>query len=739
MRDPPVACGGTRDEVFESFGVLYTYREMGGDLTDGDRPERVVVSYTDAGFFEALGVEPIIGRAFREEESIFPGESSGRTVGAPVALLSHGLWQRRFARDPGVVGRTIRLDGSNYEVVGVMPTAFDNPFGSTPDLWIPQDLRLGGFNSWSNHYLSGVGRLKEGVTLELAQDRVDALVHVLIESNPDADEWGVLLLPLHDDVVGESRRAMLWILAVAVALVLLSACVNVGNLVFARSLGRGRDLAVRGALGSGRIRLVAHLLMESGILAVVGGITGVAVGWLGVRGILFMAPDVFPRLMTPELSARVFLVALVSTAVALALFGLVPALRFSSTSPADALRAGGRAGTGGRGLRGTRDVLVVTQVAVAMMLMVGAGLLLRSFAEIQRVDLGFDDEGVLTFEVHLPDARYPDGESRHAFHETLQDRIAGLPGVKAVAATSWLPANGRYNIWSMTPDFDHLDESDRWEGADMRFFVGDYFDVMDITLVQGEPPRNTDVEGSLPVWVSQGYADVAFPEGDAVGSQLFAANDTRLIAGIVGNVAFEPRGAMSYAAYVPHANYADNRNWALVQTVRASGDLVALRERIREELRAVDPQLVLFRPRPMRSLLASARAQDRFATSLMGIFAMLALILSAVGTYGVLAATVAQRQREIGIRIALGADAGSVRGMVLGSAIAMICAGGLMGAGVAWAGSRWLRSLLFEVDSTDPWVIGSSILVLVALGGVSAWIPARRATSVDPARALSSE
>ena len=679
LRAPAVLEYRQWDEVFESFGVLYTYREMGGDLTDGDQPERVVVSFADEGFFESLGVEPLMGRVLREEESIFPGSGSGRAPGAPVALLSHGLWECRFAADPAVVGRTVQLDGSTFEVVGVMPQGFTNPFGSPPDLWVPQDLRKGGSNSWGNHYLSGIARLQDGVSIELARERVDVLVAGLIESNPDADGWAVQLRPLRADVVGESRPTMLWILAVA-GLVLLSACVNVGNLVFARSLGRGRDLAVRGALGSGRIRLMAHLLMESAMLAVTGGLVGVAVGWLGVRGILMLAPDALPALVTPELSSRVFVVALVATTLALALFGLVPALRLSLTSPADALRAGGRSGTDSRGLRSMRNVLVVTQVAVALVLMVGAGLLVRSFAALKRVDLGFASEGVLTLEVHLSDARYPDGDSRHAFHETFHDRIADLPEVETVAATSWLPANGRYHTWTVTPDVDRLDESDRWEGVDMRFFVGDYFATMGITLVQGDGPSDVDVEGSLPVWVNQQYAAAMFPDGDAVGSLLRAAGEDRRITGIVQDVAYEPRGATSYKVYVPHANFADNRNWALIQTVRALGDLGALRERIRGDLRAIDPGLVLYRPRPMQSLLASAQAQDRFAATLMGIFAVLALILSAVGTYGVLATAVAGRRREIGIRIALGADARAVRSMVLGSALAMIAGGAILGA-----------------------------------------------------------
>ena len=727
------------DEVFESFGVIDSYREMGGDLTDGDQPERVIVSHADIGLFESLGVEPLRGRFFHEEESVFPGESSDRSPGAPVTVLSHGLWERRFAADPGVVGSTVQLDGSTFEVVGVMPQGFTNPFGSPPDLWVPQDLRMGGYNTWGNHYLSGVARLREGVSIELAQDRIEALVAGLVESNSDAEGWTVRLRPLRDDVVGENRRTMLWILAVAVGLVLLSACVNVGNLIFARSLGRGGDLAVRGALGSGRARLMAHLLMESGLLAVAGGMAGVVVGWVGVRGILLLAPDALPALMTPELSFRVFMVALAATTVALALFGLVPALRFSLTSPADALRAGGRGGTGGRGLRGMRNLLVVIQVAVALVLMVGAGLLVRSFSALQRVALGFAPQDVLTLEVHLPDARYTDGASRHAFHEMFHDRVVGLAGVEAVAAISWLPVSGRYHIWSVTPDIDRLRESDRWVGVDVRVFAGDYFNTMGIPLMQGEGPMDADLEGSFPIWVNKLYADVMFPDGDAVGSLIRASGESRRITGVVGDVAFEPRGSTSYQIYIPHVTFADDRNWALIQTVRARGDLDALKERIGDELRMVDGELVLFRPRPMQSLLASAQAQDRFAVSLMGIFALLALVLSGVGTYGVLATAVAGRRREIGIRIALGADAFSVRMMVLTSAVGMTAGGALLGVAGAWVGSRWLQDLLFEVSPADPGVMVFSVVLLVLLSGAAAWVPIRRATGVDPARVITME
>jgi predicted permease len=741
LRAPAVLRYEAWDEVFQSFGVLYTYRETGGDLTDGDAPERVVVSYADDALFETLGVEPILGRTFLPEEVLGSSEEIGRGPASPVAVISHDLWQRRFAGDPDVVGRTLRLDGAALQVVGVMPAGFTNPFGTPPDLWVPQDLREGGRNEWGNHYLSGVARLRDGLTLAEARSRVDARVAALIEARPEAEGWGMGLVPLRADVVGSSRTTMLWVLAGAVALVLLSACVNVGNLVFARSLGREKDLAVRSALGSGRGRLVVHLLVESGMLAVAGGAVGVLVGWLGVRLLPALAPDALPPLVVPELGGRVFVAALVATTLSLVLFGLAPALRLSGASPADILRGGSRGGTDDRRVRTVRDGLVVAQVGVAVVLVVGAGLLLRSFAKLRSVDLAIEPEGVLTFEVHLPDARYASGADRAAFHERLEAGVASLPGVVAAGATSWLPVNGRYHTWSFAIDPDRLEDDDGWYGADVRVVAGDYFGALGIEVLRGADLTSLDPEGPDVVWVNRTLVEEVFGGRDVIGRTIQVGGEPRRIVGIVEDVPHDPRGSVARETYIPHAQFADNRNWALIQTVRASrgADLAALRSRIEEALRAIDGQLVLYRARPFDDLLASVRAQDRFATALMGVFAALALTLSAVGTYGVLANAVARRRREIGIRMALGADAGRVRGMVVGSAAAMTVAGTVLGLGVAWMGGRWLEALLFRVEPGDPLVLAAGAGVLLAFGALAAWVPAQRATRVDPARTLASE
>jgi predicted permease len=733
-------------EVFESFGVLYTYREAGTDLTEGDLPERLVVSQADAGFFDVLGTPPLLGRTFRPEESFRPGvgaEGGSRTANgapAPVAVISEVLWTLRFGRDPDIVGRRLHLDEVAFEVVGVMPAAFTVPFGTPPDLWIPQDLTPGGSNSWGNHYLSGVAKLRAGITAEAAQARVDALNDAMVRENPEASaEWKVQLVPLREAVVGQGRRTMLLVLAAAVGLVLLSACVNVGNLVFARNLGRSREIAVRSALGAARPGLVLHLLSESGVLALVGGLAGAGGGWLGVRGLLALAPDALPSLLIPQLSARVFGVAFVTTTVALVLFALAPALRFSALQPGDAMRDGGRSGTETRGARNARSALIVAQVAAALVLVVGAALLVRSFAALRRVELGVDAEGVLTFEVHLPSARYPDGASRHRFHEALHSRIAALPGVDAAGATSWLPVNGRYHTWGMSSDPADLENDAAWLATDVRMVAGGYFESVGIEVLRGEPLEALDGEGPPVVWLSRSLARQAFGEADPLGKLVHAANAPRRVAGVVEDVRHDFREGAFPTVYVPHAHYADDRNWALVQTVRASGDLAALQARVRDQLRALDPSLVMYRPKPLTALLESRRAQDRFATALMGVFAALALTLSAVGTYGVLAGSVERKRREIGIRMALGARAGSVGAMVLRTALVLSTAGSAVGLLAALLGARSLESLLFEVEPADPVVFGGAAALIIGLSTLAAWLPAWRATRTDPARTLGAE
>jgi putative ABC transport system permease protein len=398
MRAPTVAEYRTWDEVFDELGALYTYREVGADLTDGDRPERVTVVRASAGYFETLGFQATRGRTFSEDESFGPGENVATTLPIErVAVLSHRLWTTRYQADPGIVGNTIELDGFAFDVVGVMPRGFNNPFGTEADVWVPLDLRPGGSNGYGNFYLSAVARLKSGLTLEAAQERLKVLSRGFEETHPGLRGAFPRIVPLQADVVGETRKAMLWILATAAGLVLLTACVNVANLLFARGLGRDRDLALRSALGSGRARLIAGILTENGLLAVAGGVAGLALGWAGVRALLVLAPDALPMAAEIHMGGTVFLFTFTVTALALLVFGLAPAVRMSRTAPADVLRSGDRASTVGRTVKRLRDVMVVVQVAAALVLVAGSMLLTRSFDSLLDVPLVVEPHGVLTY------------------------------------------------------------------------------------------------------------------------------------------------------------------------------------------------------------------------------------------------------------------------------------------------------------------------------------------------------
>jgi len=747
LRGPVVAAYRTWHDVFERAAGLYTYRETGADLTEGGHTERVVTVAVTAGYFETLGIGPELGRTFREEESVVPGQAAdgsdrGKPL-VPVAILSHALWQAHFGGSRDVLGRTILLDDVAFQVVGVMPARFADPFGPRADVWTPQDLRTGGRNNWGNFFLSGVGRLRPGLTLQAAQARLNTDFQHLAEAHPDAGTRQHLrLVPLHDDLVGSTRRTMLLILAAAAGLVLLTACLNLANLLFARGLGRDHDVAVQAALGSGRARIVAGVLVETAILAALGGVLGLGLGWGGIRGLMALAPDALPVVARPHVGSGAFVAALVATVVALLLAGLAPALRVSRTPPADAMRSDSRTSTTGRRSRRLRDALVVAQVAVALVLLAGAALLARSFTYLRDVPLGVDPKGVLTFEVNLPTARYPDGVSRQAFHRTFERQVAELPRVSAVGAVSWLPLSGRYNIWSVYWDPKNPDgyQGDTgWHDSDIRVFAGDYFRTMGVPLLRGEAPKNVDLEGDRVVWVSKRFAEEVFGNADPLGQRMRVGGAFRRVVGVVADVAYDAEGDVARTTYVPHAQFSADRNWTLTQAVEVHGDPLAARADIRGILARMDPQLVLYHVRPFGDVVAAARAQDRFATALMGAFAALALLLSLVGTYGVLAWTVARRAREFGIRMALGADRPAVRRLVMRHAVGLVLPGVAIGLLGAWVASRWLSALLFQVKPGDPWEYAAAGALLVVAGSVAGWVPARRATAVDPASALASE
>ncbi|MEK6253399.1 MAG: ABC transporter permease [Gemmatimonadales bacterium] len=714
-------------EGIEHLAAIYTYREAGRDLTDGEVPRRIQVLPTSAGYFEVWGISPLLGRGLDVDEEREEGN---------VVILSYRLWQSHAGGDPDVLGTTIRLDGAAYTVIGVAPAGFRDAVVGDVDAWVPLDLEEGEY-SRQNHFLSLIGRLDRGVSVEQAQSYVSAINTRLVEEYDEIGDTQLMrVVSLHDDVVG-SADTMLRILMGAAGLVLLIACVNVANLFLARSLGRRREIAIRSALGSGRGRLVRQFFAESLLVATLAGLAGLVVAHLGVRFLLSISPEAVARWQEVGIDGRLLLFAGLVTVLTALLFGLIPALRGSRVDLTSDLREGSRGMAGGKRSTRVRAALVATQVALALVLLIGAGILIKSFAALQGQDYGFDSSDLLTFEVHLPEARYEDPVLRVDFHQRFHEKLRSISGVESVAATSWLPAAGAYHDWGYR--YEDADGELQWEGAQMRIIEGDYFETMGIPLRAGRTFNAGDGDDSPPVMViSETVAGIAFPDRDAVGQQFYSADTLRTVVGVVPDVAFDARGSRRSKIYIPHTEYGDDRNWALVQVVKTNAGL-GLLPQVRRELDAIDPELVIYRARTMEQVLGRHMESERFALTLMGIFSGVALLLAAIGVYGILSYSVSQRTREFGIRMALGATTGAVRRRVLGQGAILAGFGLLTGLlGAFWL-SKLLQSMVFGVSVTDPAIFGLVTLILALVALAAGYVPARRATKVTPMQALREE
>jgi len=714
-------------EGIERLAAIYTYREAGRDLTDGETPRRIQVLPTSSGYFDVWGVAPQLGRGFQEDEEL---------EDANVVILSDRLWRAHTGADPDVLGSTIRLDGEAYRVVGVGPRGFRDVVGGDVDAWVPLDLREGEY-SRQNHFLTVIGRLKPGVSVEQAQSYISAVNARLVEEYDEIPDTQLMrVVSLHDDVVG-TTDTMLRILMGAAGLVLLIACVNVANLFLARSLGRRREIAIRSALGSGRGRLVRQFFAESLVVATLAGLAGLAVAQLGVRFLLSISPEAVARSQEVGIDGRLLLFAALVTVLTALLFGLVPALRGSRVDLTADLREGSRGTAGGRRSTRIRTALVATQVALALVLLFGAGILIKSFAALQGQDFGFDSSDLLTFEVHLPEARYEDPVLRVSFHKDFEDRLRSIPGVEAVGATSWLPAAGPYHDWGYR--YVDADGKRQWEGAQMRIIEGDYFRAMGIPLLAGRTFNEGDGEDSPPVMIiSETAARIAFPDRNPIGQQFFSADTMRTVVGVVPDVAYDARGSRKSKVYIPHAEFGDDRNWALIQVVKTRAGLDLLPQ-VRQVLDAIDPALVIYRARMMNQVLGRHMESERFALTLMGIFAGVALLLAAIGVYGILSYTVSQRTREFGIRMALGATTGAVRRRVLAQGAVLAGIGVLTGlVGAFWL-SRLLQRMVFGVSVKDPTIFALVAICLTVVAMAAGYLPARRATRVTPMQALREE
>lgn len=715
--------------AFEDVAASYTYREEGADITRGGSASRIRTLDITSRYFAVLRAQPVLGREFTAEEE---------QTGQRIAILSHPLWQDLFSGSRNVLGRTIELSGVAHTVVGVAPAGFEDPVVGQVDVFLPIDIASRA-DQPSNRFLTIFGRLRNGTTLDQARAETAALETALV------DEWGEtgtepLLVSLHEDVVAGADRT-LYVLLAAVGLVLLIVCVNVANLMLSRGAAREREFAIRAALGSGRAPIIRQLLAESLLLAGSGGIIGAVFGLVLLRVVVSLGAGSIPRLEDAAYDGRVLaFTAMVSLGCAI-VFGLLPAARTAAHAMAGSMRDGSRSVTGGARRARLRATLVGAQVALAFMLLVGAGLLTLSFYRLKTNNLGIDTENVATFEVHLPAARYDDAQ-RAAFHEDFSRRLAALPRVTTAGATSRLPATGTYHSWGTVARTGPRAGEEEWSPAEQRVVAGDYFEATGIELMEGrlfDARDHADAPGT--VVISARLAETVFPDTEPLGQLLRTAGgrDSLIVIGVVEDVALDVDGNVNATMYHAHTQFASNRNWALTYVAKIDGDPGAMTATLRRELAAADSQLVLHRFAPLDAVLGQGTAQRRFTMMLMTGFAAVALVLAALGLFGVIAYGVRQRRRELGIRLVLGARPDLIRTMVVKQGLRIAAAGIVIGLLGALALGRVLASLVYDTKTTDPLVLGAAALTMVVVGMLASYLPARHATMLEPRSVLEDE
>lgn len=703
----------------------YGGREFGADVIVEGRPERVRLLPVSADYFEVLGAEIILGRPFSRDDE--RGD-------VPVAVISERLWRRAMQADPGAIRSSLILNGVSHRVSGVVSSDFADPIVGTVDVWVPQNFDTDAWE-WQNNYLTVYGRLAPGVSLARARAELTqrSQVHKEVAEGRLDDDYRGVLVPLQDDLVG-AAEPMLLVLMGAVAVLLLITCANVTALVLARGVARSRELSIRAALGAGRGRLVRQLVIESVVLAVVGAGAGLVAGALIQRALVAVAPAALPEATAIGYGWPVAIFAGALALVVGLVVGGLPALQVTRRGLEAGVRNEVRAGAERAEHQRMRRALVVAEVSLAVVLLVGAGLLLSSLQRLRSVDLGVDAEDVWTFQVHLPDARYGEPAERVHFHAALHERLRAIPGVESVGAASRLPATGAYHgPWGIHAEGDDRDIS----GAQNRVIQGDWFAALDVELLEGRlfgPQDGPDVPRR--VVVSEAMANALFPGGDPVGRHIVVLGDPVEIIGVVETVPYTPRGQPARTVYHAHEQFAYDRNWPLFQVVEMSAPVPGLIGSARAELAELDPNLVLVEPARLPAVLGRETARDTFASLLVSIFAGLAVFLAALGIYGILSYDVSRSRHEIGVRMALGAGAAEVRGMVVRRGLALTAVGVATGALGALALSRVLEALLFEVNPHDPRVVGAAAILVLAIGAAASWVPARRATSVEPAEAF---
>ena len=723
----------------KSYASLAALDNQAMNLTGGSEPERISAARVGATFWSLLGVTPQVGRGFAPNED---SQSAARTV-----VLSDGLWKRRFGGDRRIVGKTIALDGNSFTVIGVAPAGFSFP--DRPDVWIPlvfaqDDLNPDGRGA---HWMGIMGRLAPNVTVTQATSELVTITRRLEQQYPESNtNMSGAVIPMQEYLVGDVRPA-LYVMLGAVAFVLLIACANVANLLLVRAASRESEMAVRTALGAGAWRLVRQLVIESVLLAMIGGVFGTLLALWGVDLLLSMAPNGLPRINEVTVNGSVLVFTAGVTAVTGVLFGLFPALHAARANVGGMLKEGMRGSSGGVASRRARNTLVMAEMALAVVLLVGAGLLIRSFSKLLAVDPGFRAERVVTFAIAAPDTKYGQYAQRRELVSNLVERMKRVPGAQGAAVVTGLPLS---NIMMRTSA--HIvgtppERPGERKSTDVAMATPGYFTTMGIPLVAGRDFTDRDGSGAPVVSiVNQEFVKRYFPNENPIGKRIELGwdQDTASTGGnmtlggeIVGVVANVKRRGLSQEVFPEtYASYMQPTFSNFSVVVRSTADPSTVMAAIRAQIRELDRDLPLSDLRQLKELVAASVSRPRFYTTILGAFASIALILAAVGIYGVISYAVSLRTRELGIRIALGATGRQVSGLVLQQGVGLAIAGvAVGGAGAYWL-TRLLSKLLFGVSATDPLTFVGVAALLTAIAAIASFVPARRAAKVDPLLAM---
>jgi putative ABC transport system permease protein len=715
------------------FSQIAAYQFQNFGLQSKDTPERVQAATVSPEFFDVLGMQPQLGRTIAEGE-----DQQGKHR---VAVLSHQLWQSKFAGDADIIGKPILLGGENFTVIGVMPASLRYP-SRTTDLWVPLVISPQQAASRGSHWLFGLARLKPGVTFQQAQEEMSGIARHIEEQYPDQQtNRGVLLIQAQEEMVRRIRPALL-VLLVAVGFVLLICCTNVANLLLARATTRRREIAIRLALGAGRLRLLRQLLTESALLSLLGAGLGLFIAYWGVQLLVKLATGILPRADEVTLDGRVVLFTLGLGLLTAVIFGLAPALQAIKADVQSDLK-GSSAATGNQQRNWLRSLLVVGEVAAALVLLIGASLLMKSFVRLQQTESGLQSKNVLTAGIALPDSKYKTAKEIGQFHQQMLEKVSALPGVQSAGIISKLPLqewgyNGSIQIEGQAPL-----PLNRNSFIEFRAVSPDYFNALGIQLRAGRLLNNSDQAGTLQsVLINETMARQFFPDQDAVGKFIIISDsDKYQIVGIVGDV---KQSGLTQASrpemYWPYTQSPDTSltiNVSLV--VRTSAAPTELTSAIRNAVLAVDPAQPIYNVQTMEEVIAASVSDRRLNTLLLTLFAGIALLLALIGVYSVMSYMVVQNTREIGIRMALGARAQDILRLVIGQGAVLTSIGISIGIGLSLGLTRMLESLLYNISSTDPLTFVMTPVLLLGVAFLACWIPARRATRVDPMIALRQE